>query len=79
MKVAPDVAARAIIAKFGGSTNLARALSSLSEEPVPRSTVQSWQNAGIPRKWQNPVLEAANRAAVGIGPSAFFEIEEAAE
>ena len=77
MKPAPAVAAQRIIAKFGGPASLARKLSITSGETVPASTVRSWQNAGIPVKWQHPVLEAASRAAIGMGPDDFFDVEAA--
>jgi hypothetical protein len=72
MKDAPAIAARRIIQKFGGPATLARYLS-IDGNPVPASTVQSWQNAGIPVKWHHPVILAGARAAVPIEPEDFFE------
>jgi hypothetical protein len=72
MKDAPAIAARRIVQKFGGPATLARYLS-IDGNPVPASTVQSWQNAGIPVKWHHPVILAGARAAVPIEPEDFFE------
>jgi hypothetical protein len=71
MKDAPALAAKRIIAKFGGPANLARALS--MDASVPPSTVQSWGSVGIPVKWHHPIILAGARAAVPIGPEDFFE------
>ena len=73
MKDAPIIAARRIVAKFGGASVLARALSTIEGETLAPSTVQSWLNAGIPVKWHHPVILAGARAAVPIGPEDFFE------
>ena len=79
MKDAPALAARRIIAKFGGPATLARRLSIMSGETVPPTTVQSWQNAGIPVKWHHPIIEAGARGAVPIVPDDFFWPVEAIE
>jgi hypothetical protein len=78
MSTPPAVAARRIVQKFGGSTAMARTLSIGRAKPVAQSTVQSWCKAGIPIKWHDAVLDAANRAAIGLGPEDFF-YREAAE
>jgi len=72
MKDAPAIAARRIIQKFGGPASLARCLT-IGGDTVPASTVRSWQNAGIPVKWQHPVILAGARGAVPIAPEDFFE------
>lgn len=60
--------AERIIDKFGGVPKLARILEK------PTRTVQSWKEVGrIPAQHQQAVLDAANRAAIGIGPEDFFE------
>ena len=60
------IAAQRIIARFGGVAHLARALD------IPGSTVQSWNRAGIPVKWQHPVIDAGKRAGVPITAEDFF-------
>jgi hypothetical protein len=71
----PALAARRIITKFGGPATLARQLSIRNGETVPPSTVQSWQNAGIPVKWQHEVLYVAKLAGIGLAPEDFFEAD----
>ena len=74
MSDAPAYAATRIIAKFGGPLALSRLLCVHYGKPPP-TTVQSWQNSGIPVKWQHEVLYVAKLAAIGLGPDDFFAME----
>ncbi len=73
MDNAPAIAARRIIAKFGGPERLAYALSQHFKAPAAPA-IRHWQNAGIPTKWQHEVLYVARFAGIGIAPADFFEL-----
>ena len=71
----PATAAQHIISKFGGPARMSRVLSDDGDK-VAESTIRSWADSGIPVQWHFPLLEAANRAAVGLVPGDFFEAAE---
>ncbi|MEW6532789.1 MAG: P63C domain-containing protein [Thermodesulfobacteriota bacterium] len=60
-------AASRIIEKFGGQTALAKLLGK------NQSTIQNWHAKGrIPAKWQQPLLELAEKYGISLSPSDFF-------
>lgn len=66
-------AAQRIIAKFGGQTALAAALS------TKQSTVQYWSKKGsIPPKWHAEIMKAAVDKGVSLSPGEFSPLVEAA-
>ena len=72
MNNASAVAARSIIAKFGGPIRLTQVLSQHYKAPGVNA-VRHWQEAGIPVKWQHEVLHVAKLAGIGLAPEDFFE------
>ncbi len=65
---------RAVIAAFGGALPLSRILG------LPQQTVQSWQTTGlIPSKYQQTILDAAERLGVQLSAASFFRQSKLAE
>jgi hypothetical protein len=57
-----------IIEKFGGQSALARLMGK------SQSTIQNWVAKGtIPTKWQQPILELAQKQGIDLQPKDFFE------
>ncbi len=71
-----------IIAKFGGLTATARALTVVLEQRgigrVPVTTVQGWRRGTgmIPSRWLEPLVEAGIRCGVDISPADFFDLPD---
>lgn len=74
---APDSAATAIIALFGGVRPMARALGAATGKTVSASTVQGWGERGrIPAQRQADVLAAARARGLALSPAEFFATPE---
>lgn len=81
---APETPARRIVQKFGGGSNLARALTE-SGHPITRSAICHWDRprarggAGgmIPTRWVQPIIVAADRMHVDLQFEDFFPWTEA--